>query len=76
MVYLGELNLEQPDVSILIGMSEEKGQEFAKDIGFRFRCRSKTIAGVMQSFVGTADVRGNRINYEVTDGIITKAYIG
>jgi hypothetical protein len=75
MVYLGEL-MELPDVDVLVGMTEEKGLEFAKAIGYRFRCMRLTVNGKSTPLMGTADMRGDRINYEQVDGIITRVWIG
>jgi len=55
-----------------IGLTVKEAAERAKDEGFTFRVVKKD--GI--NFLGTCDLRFDRLNFEIENNKITKCYIG
>lgn len=60
------------DIETLVGMEEKPAEDLITQASFTFRIMKEEGNDMM----GTMDVRDDRVNLEVQDGKITKAYIG
>lgn len=56
----------------LIDLTEEQGIDLCRENGYDFRTVSKD--GV--SYIITMDLRFDRVNFEIEDGLITSANVG
>ncbi|RZV41183.1 MAG: hypothetical protein EX269_16710 [Acidimicrobiales bacterium] len=61
-----------PFEETLVGMNEAAAQEGAESFGYTWRVMQRDG----EDFVGTTDYSESRINVAITDGVITRAWIG
>lgn len=56
----------------VIGMTKKQALAYIKKTGMRSRIKREDD----QSYIGTMDLRGDRVNLELDNNLVVKAYIG
>lgn len=58
---------------VAVGQTKEKATERLKEMGFE---RFRVVFQDGKHFMATRDFRTNRVNFHITNGVVTKASIG